>query len=183
MKLTETLQVKISPELSRLCHLAKNLYNLANWYYRQDFFALNNFLSYYDLDFILKDKEAYRALPSQTSQQVLKLVIRNWKSYFKALVAYRLNPFKFRAKPNIPTYKKKNGESIAIFTNQQCRIKNGWMWFPKSANLSPVKTRIVEKIREVRIVPLGVCYKIEIVYEMEERDLKLSKKNVISLDL
>ncbi len=183
MHLTETIQVEKSPEVSKLCHSAKNLYNLANWYYRQDLFALNNCLSYYDLDFILKDKEAYRALPSQTSQQILKLVIRNWESHFKALMEYRLNPFKFRAKPNIPNYKKKNGEFIAIFTNQQCRIKNGWLSFPQSAKIGPFKTRIGEKIREVRIVPLGVCYKIEIVYEKEEIDLKLNKKNVISLDL
>ncbi len=180
MKQTETLQVKRSPELSKLCHLAKNLYNFANWYYRQDLFALNSYLSYYDLDFILNDKEAYRALPSQTSQQVLKLVVQNWKSYFKAIREYRENSFKFRAKPN---YKKKNGESIAIFTNQQCRIKNGWLWFPKSAKINPLKTRIMEKIREVRIVPLGGAYKIEIVYEKEETDLKLSKTNVVSLDL
>ncbi len=183
MKLTETLQVKGSLELSRLCHKAKNLYNLSNWYYRQDFFALNNCLSYYDLDFMLKDKEAYRALPSQTSQQGLKLVVRNWKAYFKALEEYRMNPFKFRAKPNIPNYKKKNGESIAVFTNQQCKIKKGWLYFPRSLNMNPVKTRIVEKIREVRIVPLGICYKIEIIYEKEETDLKLSKNKVISLDL
>ncbi len=89
MKLTETHQVKSSQELSTLCHLAKNLYNLANWYYRQDFFALNSFLSYYDLDVMLKDKETYRALPSQTSQQLLKLVARNWKSYFRTLREYR----------------------------------------------------------------------------------------------
>ncbi len=183
MKLTETIQFKRAPELSTLCHLAKNLYNIANWYYRQDLFALNTYLSYYDLDFILKDKEAYRALPSQTSQQVLKLVVRNWMSYFKSLREYVKNSYKFRAKPNIPSYKKKNGESIVIFTNQQCRIKKGWLWFPQSTKVKPVKTRIVEKIREVRIVPLGACYKIEIVYEKEERDLKLSKNNVISLDL
>ncbi len=183
MKLTETLQIKKSHEFSRLCHLAKNLYNLANWYYRQDFFALNNCLSYYDLDFMLKDKEAYRSLPSQTSQQVLKVVVQNWNSYFKALNEYMLKPFKFRGKPNIPNYKKKNGESLAIFANQQCRIKNGWLYFPKFSNINPIKTRILEKIREVRIIPLGVCYKIDIVYEMEESDLKLNKNNVISIDL
>ena len=183
MKLTETLQVKRSNELSKLCHLAKNLYNLANWYYRQDFFILRSCLSYYDLDFILKDKDTYRALPSQTSQQVLKLVIRNWKSYFKALREYKVNPIKFRAKPKIPNYKKKHGESIVIFTNQQCRIKKGWLYFPKSANISPIKTRISNRIKEVRIVPLGVCYKIELVYEKEETDLKLSKSNIVCVDL
>ncbi len=35
----------------------------------------------------------------------------------------------------------------------------------------------------MRIVPLGVCYKIEIVYEKEEADLKLNKDNVLSIDL
>jgi len=68
MRLTEIIQVKESKELSKVCHLAKNLYNLANWYFRKDFFNLNNFLSYYDLDFILKHNEAYKILPSQTSQ-------------------------------------------------------------------------------------------------------------------
>ncbi len=183
MNLTETLQVKKSNELSTLCHLGKNLYNLANWYYRQDFFALNNCLSYYDLDFMLKNKEAYRALPSQTSQQVLWLVVRNWKSYFKAQGEYRRNPFKFRAKPNIPNYKNKNGESIAIFTNQQCRIKFGWLHFPKSVNINPIKTRISNRLKEVRVVPLGVCYKVEIVYEKDERDLTLNKSNVACIDL
>jgi len=60
MKLTETIQVNKSVELSKVCHLAKNLYNSANWYFRQDFFNLNNFLSYYDLDFMLKHKQAYK---------------------------------------------------------------------------------------------------------------------------
>ncbi len=110
-------------------------------------------------------------------------MVRNWKSYFNALREYRENPRKFRAKPNVPGYKRKNGEFIVIFTNQQCRIKNGRLWFPRSTNLSPIKTRISTKIREVRIVPLGVCYKIEIVYGKEEKDLKLNKYNILSIDL
>ena len=69
MLLTEQIQLKSSKELSELCHKAKNLYNSANWYYRQDFFKLDNFLSYYDLNYILKDKEVYRNLPAQTSQK------------------------------------------------------------------------------------------------------------------
>ena len=170
MKLTETMQVKNTPHLSKLCHLAKNLYNLANWYYRREFFALSSCLTYYDLDCILKHHPVYRALPSQTSQQVLKLLIRNWKGYFRALKEYRFHPGKFRARPNIPNYKKKNGESIVLFTNQQCRIKNGWLWFPQSTHINPINTRLTGKIREVHILPLGVCYKIEIVYEKEEKD-------------
>ena len=183
MRLTEQIQVFYSKELSKLCHLAKNLYNLANWYFRQDFFNLNNVLSYYDLDFILKHKEAYRKLPSQTSQQILKLVSRNWKSYFRGLKEYRKNYKKFKKKPKIPNYKKKNGESIVIFTNQQCRIKDGYLHFPKRVNFKSVKTRIKNKLKEVRIIPLGINYKIEIVYEKEEHDLGLNQDNILAIDL
>ena len=77
MRLTEIIHLRSSEYLSKLCHLAKNLYNLGNWYVRQDFFNIENSLSYYDLDFMLKYKKAYRNLPSQSSQQILKLLNRN----------------------------------------------------------------------------------------------------------
>ena len=105
MRLTEIIQVNKSEKLSDLCHLSKNLYNLANWYVRQDFFNLNSFINYYDLDFILKDKVTYQNLPSQTSQQILKYVIRNWKSYFSGLKEYRKNYKKFKKKTKIPGIK------------------------------------------------------------------------------
>ena len=183
MRLTEIIHVKPSDQLTNLCHLAKNLYNLGNWYIRQDFFNLNNILSYYDLDFMLKHKNAYRNLPSQTSQQLFKSLIRNWKSFFKASHDYRQNPQKYKKKPKIPSYKKKNGESIVIFTNQQCKIKEGCLFFPKRVNLEPIRTRIKERLKEVRIIPLGGCYKIEMVYEKEEKDLRLNKGHIISIDL
>ncbi len=183
MRLTEIIQIPYSKELSNLCHKAKNLYNLANWYFRQDFFHLSNILSYYDLDFVLKHKEAYRNLPSQTSQQILKYVSRNWKAYFKANKDYKRNPHKYKTRPQIPKYKKKNGESIVIFTNQQCRIKEGFLYFPKRVNLTPIKTRIQCKLKEVRIVPLGINYKIEIVYDKEEQDLGLNHANILAIDL
>ncbi len=183
MRLTEIIQVPYSEELSEICHLAKNLYNLANWYVRQDFFHLNNILNYYDLDFILKDKEAYRALPSQTSQQILRYVSRDWRSYFRGLREYKKDYKKFKRKPRIPGYKKKNGESIVIFTNQQCRIKEEFLYFPKKVNLEPIKTRMQNKLKEVRIIPLGCCYKIEIVYEKKAPDLGLDKNNILAIDL
>jgi len=183
LRLTEIIQINRSEKLSKLCHLAKSLYNLANWYFRQEFFSLNHFLSYYDLDFILKTKETYRNLPSQTSQQILKYVVRNWKSYFKGLKEYRQDVKKFKKRPKIPRYKKKNGESIVIFTNQQCKIKEGYLYFPRRVNLVPIRTRIKEKLKEVRIIPIGVKYKIEIVYKKEEQDLGLNKEHILSIDL
>jgi len=183
MKLTEIIQTKYSKVLSDLCHKSKNLYNEANWYIRQDYFKLENFLSYYDLDLILKSKESYRNLPSQTSQQILKVLSRSWKSFFKTNKDYLSNPKKYKKRPKLPHYKKKDGEFMLIFTNQQCKIKDGFLYFPKRVKFRPIKTRIVEKLKEVRIVPLGPKYKVEIVYEKEEQDLKLNKDNVLAIDL
>ncbi|MFW9987859.1 MAG: transposase [Candidatus Odinarchaeota archaeon] len=50
-------------------------------------------------------------------------------------------------------------------------------------NIRPIKTRITERLKEVRIIPLGIKYKIELVYEKEVKDLKLDKTHVLSIDL
>jgi len=107
----------------------------------------------------------------------------NWKSYFKTLKEYKNNYKKFKKKPRIPRYKKKNGETIIIFTNQQCKIKDGYLYFPRRINIEPIKTRIKDKLKEVRIIPLGIKYKVEIVYEKEEQNFHLNQNNVLAIDL
>ena len=109
MRLTEQVQLPASKALSKLCHASKNLYNLANYYVRQEFFYLGNWLRYQDLWYMLKDKEAYGALPSQTSQQILRLLDKNWKSFFNSIRSWREHPEKFKGRPGIPKYKEKGG--------------------------------------------------------------------------
>ncbi len=111
MRLTEQIQLNKTNQLSYLCHLSKNLYNLANYYMRQEYFYLGNWLRYYDLWYMLKEKEPYKKLPSQTAQQTLKLVDKNWKSFFQALKTYKKHPEKYLGTPKPPHYKK-NRESI-----------------------------------------------------------------------
>ncbi len=183
MRLTEQINLKCSRTLSHLCHLSKNLYNLATYYVRQDLFYLENWLQYPDLWFITKTKPAFLDLPSQTAQQVLILVDKAWKSFFKACKEYNLHPEKFFNRPRPPGYKKKNGEFVAIFTNQQCKIRNGLLYFPKKANLPPIKTRIVDNLHQVRVLPKSVNYTVEIVYEKEIKDLHLNKDRIIGVDL
>ena len=96
---------------------------------------------------------------------------------------FKNNPDKYKKRPQLPKYKKKNGEFLLIFTNQQCIIKDGFLYFPKRVNLEPIRTRITEMLKEVRILPLGPKYKVEIVYEKEVKDLELNKDNIIAIDL
>lgn len=182
LQLVERIQLRPSKDLSRLCHLAKNLYNEANFHVRQFFFNLEELINYYDLQVILKKAECYKALPAQTSQQILELVAKNWKAYFAALREYKANPGKFWGRPRPPKYKPRDGESIAIFTNQNTRVKDGQVHFPKSCNLPPIKTRILQ-YQQVRILPQAYGYIMEIVYNKEETGMKLNPDHILGIDL
>ncbi len=183
MRLIEQIQTKKTTNISCLCHLSKNIYNLANYYVRQEFFYLGNWLRYYDLWYMLKDKEAYKKLPSQTAQQILRLVDKNWKSFFNSLKEWRAQPKPYQNRPKPPKYKKKNGEFVSIFTNQQCRIKEGYLYFPKRVAIFPIKTRIKNQLHQVRLVPKGLYYVVEIIYEKDIKNLKLDKKRFLGIDL
>jgi putative transposase len=182
MQLTEQIQLKSTPELSILCHETKNLYNEANFQYRQFHFNLDEFINYYDLQVILKEYDCYKSLPAQTAQQTLKLLIQNWKSYWSALKEYKIHPEKFLGCPRPPKYKEKNGESICIFTNQNTHLKDGFIHFPKSCNLQPIKTRLFN-YQQIRIIPQGYGYICEIVYNYAETDLGLNHDHCIGIDL
>ncbi len=183
MKLTEQIQIEKTARLSHLCHLSKNLYNLANYYVRQDLFYLGNWLRYHDLWYMLKNKLPYRKLPSQTAQQVLKVVDKNWKSFFNSCKEWRARPERFQGRPRPPKYKKKNGEFMVIFTNQQCCLKEDYLHFPRRVGLSPIKTRLKERIHQVRLIPKGLYYVVEIIYEKEALNLNLDEKRIVGIDL
>jgi len=183
MKQVEQIYLGKTKDLYNLCHQAKDLYNKANYVIRQEFFRTNRWTRYNQLNEILKSEKEYKGLPSQTSQQVLILLDKNWKSFFKAIKDWRVHPEKYLGRPKPPKYKKKNGESIVVFTNQQCKIKDGFVQFPKKCNLESIKTRILDKFHQIRIVPRGLSYILEIVYEKEPINLELDKSRVLGIDL
>ncbi|MFX1293414.1 MAG: RNA-guided endonuclease InsQ/TnpB family protein, partial [Promethearchaeota archaeon] len=183
MKQTEQIQLKKKRELTTLCHFAKNLYNEANYLIRQRFFKERHWTRYTELNKVVKTAINYRALPIQSSQQVLRLLDKTWKSFFKAITDWKKHPDKYLGRPRLPKYKRKNGEFLVIFTNQQCRITDGFLKFPKRANLTPIKTRMENSFQQVRIVPRGENYIVEIIYEQDVINLELNKSRIIGIDL
>lgn len=188
MKLTRTERIWISPSkaISNLCHLSKNLYNQANYIITNA--EHGNWIRYNELDKILNGKgtdpsENYKQLPANTAQHVLIALDKSWKSFFRAILVWKKHPDKFLSKPEPPHYKKKNGEHILVFTNKQCKIKNGVLKFPKKAGLE-LKTRLADdtNLREVRIIPKGVGYVCEIVYEKEVIVEARNRDRVVGID-
>lgn len=177
--------VKNSQEIDKLCYLSKNLYNYATYCMRQYFIHTGNMLSEYELTgkFAKRDQVDYRALPAQTSQQIIKLLFKNWKSFFKANKDYKRNPKKYKGRPKLPKYKDKvKGRNVVLFTGQQCRLKGGFVHFPKGI-IEPLRTK-VDNVIQVRLVPQATCYIIEVVYKKEIQVYEnLKKENMLGIDL
>jgi putative transposase len=157
-----------------ICVKAKNLYNQSLYYYRQSLFGKIQYFKEYELTGLFAEygEENYTSLPAQTSQQIIKLMFKNIKSWQRARKEYEKNPSKFLGRPKLPHYKKET--SICIFTNQQVKIKNGFIIFPKITGLPIIKTN-QSNLQQIRIIPkLNHCV-IEVVYNKE--DLKPLKYN------
>lgn len=172
-----------------ICFASKNLYNFANYIVRQDFINNGKWIRYNALDKLCKVEECYKNLPAQTAQQVLRLLDKNWKSFFGANKKYKKNPENFTGRPKLPGYKDKTkGRNIVIFTSQQRKIKNGIYRFPKSDVSFALKDKrgiqVNEKnLRQVRIVPNTGVYTLEAVYRIEDAEINGARQRIMGIDL
>jgi putative transposase len=176
----EQIQIKHSHNLYDFCDelsfASKNIYNYANYIIRQEFINNNKWIRYNDLHKLLKTHETYKALPAQTAQQTLRLLDKNWKSFKASIRDWSKNKDKYLGRPRIPAYKRKDGRNIVIFTYQQCKIVGEHIIFPKT-DLT-LRTSISKNLKQVRIIPKGSIYLVEVVYEKEIKDIQKPTKNI-----
>ncbi len=169
-----------------LCLMSKNLYNYTNYIIRQSFLHTGEFLNENELvkKFRNRHNFDYYNMCGNTNQQCVKQLFVNWKAFFKANKAYKQDKNKFLGKPKLPSYKNKKGRNLVIFTYSDSRIKGGYLYVNKKANILPIKTKVTpEQLKQVRIIPQSNCYVIEIIYENGIKNLKLNKDNYLSIDL
>lgn len=173
--------------LDEYCFKSKNLYNYANYIIRQEFINNGKWIRYNELDKMLKEKENsfdYRNMPMNSSaQQCLKLLDRNWKSFFASIKDYNNNPSKYLGRPKLPKYKPKNGRNVLILTNQNCKIKNGYIKFPKKFKGLLIKTKIRNGLQQVRVIPKDKYLVIEIVYKIEDVEPLVDNDRYVGIDL
>lgn len=175
------------PAIDQAAFVAKNLYNQALYHIRQSFIHEGKYLPYAAMFHRLKSHETYRALPAKVSNSILIQLHKNWLAFFGKLEAYRADPSKFLGRPRIPGYKEKEkGRSILIYDKQAL----GKRAFRKTGKLIPsglaiqIDTRLTwEQIDQVRIVPRGSCYMIEVVYTVEEQQAEVDPTLIAALDL
>ena len=81
---------------------SKNLYNAANYVIRQSFVDGWSYINYNEMNRLMKSHQAYKAMPAKVSQQILMILDRNWKSFFEAVKAYKVDDSKFTRSHKTP---------------------------------------------------------------------------------
>ena len=175
---------------------SNNLYNTALFIIRQHYFNRKgkqfisdicdnvdyDYVNYYDLNRILKqtNNNDYKALPANVSQETLKLVDKNFKSFFK-LLNKKTNK-EYENKVNIPKYRKHINKFVLIFNTSTLSKTDNSFKIPKT------KTEItglqhIKQSTQIRIIPKLDYFILEVIYEAKEKELKQDNHRYLSIDL
>lgn len=130
----------------------------------------------------------YKLLKAQCSQQILRILDKNIKGYYKSVQDYKKNYNKYREKPGLPSYRKRGSEFNLYYTNQSCKIKDGKIILSKDISISIPQyekySDLIKDFKQIRIKPLACGYKIEIIYEVKDTGVsKCREEKVASIDL
>jgi IS605 OrfB family transposase len=180
--------------LRKICWHSARLYNFGLYCVRQNFFETKTYLSYPQNYHHCKTNENYQILPSAIGQQTLKIVDRSFKSFFGLLKARRQR--KYQSRVSIPKYLPKDGYFQLIIPKNGFQIKGNKIHIGISRQLKKetgLKNIVLdfptqinkEDVVEIRIIPQqkATFFKMEVVYEIKEQELNLSKDNVLSIDV
>ncbi len=163
---------------------SKNLYNAALYEMRQAFIFQHVRLTYNEMDKRMKAHPAYKGLPAKVSQQVLRLLDKNWKAWEEAMDAYREDPSQFLGRPGLPGYlDKQQGRNILIYTIQALSkpaLKRGEIRPSGLPLMVPTQHRNVD---QVRIVPRKGYYVVEVVYERQVQPAPVDPALMASIDI
>lgn len=187
--------------VARLCRDAKTVYNCASYLMRQSFFD-GKLIPWATADKLLKggftEHRSYSANPNAMSQAVIKKLGDDWKGYFAALKEWKKAPLKFKSKPKMPGYAKHSKTASMPFQHLSC--VNRRILFPKKMGISSIRVNCCENqplkakadqqvILEIRFVPEGSCFWLEVVYRITsaqadaKKSVLLDKKKHLSIDL
>ena len=166
--------------IDEMCFNSKNLYNEANYVIRQEFIENGNYISYYDMNKEFKTHENYKLTFSQPANCTLRLLDKNWKSYFKAIKDWKEHPEKYLGMPKLPKYLPKDGRFPWMIPNNQLvyDYEKGTIYIRnRYVNDYDWHCRCLGRPIQVRFIPHGNYYTMEIIYEIEIEDID---KDIVS---
>ena len=96
-------------KLDNLCYLSKNLYNTSLYAIKKEYLLTGKTLRYPDLEKLFRNQHNpdYFNLLTACSQQILRKVDKNIKSFFELLKKYKKDKKSLTGCPEFPKYKDK----------------------------------------------------------------------------
>ena len=190
MKLVEQHVIKRGdPRYQRIdaaAFASKNLWNVSNYLVRQSFIFGGVYLNNTAVFHLIKEHEAYQALPRKVSNQVLLQLHRAWVGFFAAMEEWHEHPERFTGRPNLPGYKHKTeGRNLLVYEKGAIwkrELEQGVIAVSElGALVQTAQSR--ETISEVRMVPKGYHYIIEVVYQLEAKQANVDPALFVAIDL
>jgi putative transposase len=176
---------KYFEECDKLCFLSKNLYNVALYTVKKHYEQHKEYLNYNALDklFNSTNQSDYRSLLSNCSQQILRLLDKNFKSFFELKKSTK----KLTGTPQTPKFKHKTlGRNIIIYTKKEISkktyIKEGIIHLSRT-NIKLNSKIHFDLINQVRIIPRKDRYIIEIIYPRQEDELIQDNGKYCGIDI
>ena len=174
-----------------MCRRSKNLFNSTLWETNHHFDLCGEFLSYPTAYHLMKVRPEYKALPTDPAQQTMKVVERCFRSFFGLLKKKQQGNYNKPVKK--PHYLPKDGYFLCIFPQRNC-TKQFTVVVPRDLQpkykfkkfVCPLPPNVKgHKVKEVRILPRcrAEHFEIEFVYEVEQEQVKLDPKRVLSIDV
>lgn len=192
---------KLFKIIDDLCWKSKNLYNYGNYIIRQEFIETSKqkeqgliedarWIQYNELFQLCKESDCYKCIGSNVGQATLRKLDKNWKSFFAAIKDYSKNPSKYFGRPKLPKYlPKKDGRFELGLDNIKFKIIDGYIyfsWTPLKIMNNIFRTKIPNdsKLVQLRFVPKGNEYVMEVVYQIEVPETKdIDSKSIAAIDL
>ena len=191
MILTERHIIKPSDrrykELDNLCFLSKNLYNATLYAVRQHYFKTHEYLNYYCMDKLFKEQNNvdYRALPTKSSQQTMKIVDKNFKSFYQLLKKKKAG--KYKKNIHIPKYLDKTKGRFPVIYTSIALSKNFLTKHIIKLEKSDLKFKTCVEdtslIKQVRIVPKTDFIVMEVLYKVNEQALQKDNGRYCGIDI
>lgn len=170
-------------EIDSLSFLSKNLYNTTLYTIRQHYFNTHSYFDYFKVWRLFTDENQvdFRALPNKVSKATMRLVDKNFKSFFSLL--NKKNNGNYDKPISIPDYlHKTKGRFLVHYEKGALSFKEkGYIKLSKT-NIR-VKTNLSkEEVNFVRLVPKNSYYVIEVGYTIKEKEERTGGE-VASIDL
>lgn len=172
--------------IDTMCFNSKNLYNYVNYLLRQEFIESGKLLNYYELHHDLNQQVDFKSCMSQPANCTMRALFKNWKSFLIAVKDWKKNPQKYLGMPKPPKYLNKDGRFPWMIPNNSCYLKdNNEIHFGiKKLQGYKWKTNAKGRLIQVRFVPKGSCYVMEVVTEIEIPDIQIAEPtNIAAIDL